>query len=290
MERITVIIPTLATAERGPYLAKAIDSVLTQAGVKAIPIVVVNGDQTDSGLLRWLEKNRKVRLRRIETHGMPNALQSGWESVDTRFFGELDDDDELFPQALSKRRRAFGYPPEVDVVVTRGIVRGNHGDEYSIPDLDRTVADPLRALLESNWLLPGSALFRKDRMNDSVFANIPAFLEWTYIALRLSMDNTLRFLSDKTFLHHTNLPFSMNASYAGMKGRAYAMRTLLDLDLPVDVRRTLERKAANAHHCVAQQEHANGQTKEAWSWHLKSLIGRGGWRYLAYTRKLLLPR
>jgi len=289
MEPVTIVIPTLATAERGPYLRKAIGSILAQAESRPIPLVVANGDRCDPEVLRWLEDNRAIRFLRVAPASMPNALYEGWKAVDTRFFGELDDDDELLPRALALRLAAFENSPDADVVVTNGIVRDEFGDSSAIADVAGVAANPLRSLMEAPWLLPGAALFQRERVDESVFSDIPPHLEWTYIALRLSLECAIMFLPEKTVLHRVGLPFSIDRSFAGMICKADSMRRLLDLDLPMDVRHAFERKTTDAYHGAAERCFEEGVTKDAWSWHLKSLFGRGGWRYLAYTRKLMLP-
>jgi glycosyltransferase involved in cell wall biosynthesis len=286
-EPVTIVMPTLATAARGPYLRKAIDSVLSQAHVRAVPLVVANGDDCDPGMLRWLESNPDIRYLRIAPASMPDALYAGWQAVDTRYCGELDDDDELLPRALELRMRAFAETPDADAVVTDGIVRGAAGDTGGFDDFDCIVADPLRSLVAAAWLLPGAALLRHDRIDASVFADIPPYLEWTYISLRLSLEYQVKFLPDKTVLHHVDLPFSIDRSSAATLARAGSMRRLLALALPPDVRRALQAKQTQAIHNAAVDCLARGQGADAWRWHLRSLTGRGGWRYLSYTRKLL---
>lgn len=290
MESVTILMPTLATTERGPYLQLAINSVLEQSRVTTIPLVIVNGNNGDPAVIRWLETNRSVRLLRIAGASMPKALCAGWKSVDTPFFGELDDDDELFPDAIRMRLSAFEKTPEMDAVITNGIVRSERGDRSSLPDVESVAADPLRSVLKSNWLLPGSALFCNQRLDTSLFCNIPHYLEWTYIALRLSLGHKLVFLPQKTVLHRANLPFSIDKSAECQIGRAQSMTQLLKLSLPADVKTVLRRKAQREYHCVADQMLTERKMNTAWKWHIRSLMGGNWWRYLGYTRKLLLPR
>lgn len=289
MKEVTIVIPTLATAQRGPYLKQAIASILAQANAKPTPLVIANGSRCDPDVLRWLQRNRDIRFLRLDAASMPNALYEGWKRVDTRYFGELDDDDELLPGALDVRLRAFRASPTIDAVVTNGIVRGESGDHPGIENFDSVVENPLRSVVDAPWLLPGAALFSRERIDESVFADIPAHLEWTYLALRLSLEYTVRFLPDKTVLHRVDLPFSTDRSFGALVCRARSIPRLLALDLPLDVRIALERKQTNACHSVAAAQLTKGRIGDAWSWHLKSLLGRGGWRYLNYTRKLLLP-
>jgi len=51
---VNVIMPTLARSARAPLLRRALASVAGQAGVRAVPIVVLNGAERDPGLVAEL--------------------------------------------------------------------------------------------------------------------------------------------------------------------------------------------------------------------------------------------
>jgi hypothetical protein len=99
---ITVFIPTLATAERARHLRKALDSVRAQRQAEARIVVIVNGDAFDPDLLHELERNTEVGVLRRPVADFPASLRAGRAVVESPFFAELDDDDELLPDALAR--------------------------------------------------------------------------------------------------------------------------------------------------------------------------------------------
>src|SRR5262245_52048573 len=139
---VSVIMPTLAAAERGPSLRRAIASVLAQESVGAVPIVVVNGEVPDPTVLSELRANRRIRLIEIERAGISYALELGRQAIDTPWFAELDDDDLLLPGALALRLRELERRPDCDIVVTNGFRRSGSADVLHTSDGDSVRRDP----------------------------------------------------------------------------------------------------------------------------------------------------
>src|SRR5215831_17690441 len=104
---VSVIVPTNALARRRELTWRAINSVLDQTGICAIPTVIVNGPARDRDVTRELEADRRLRVHILEEAGLRNALQVGRRLVDTPWFAELDDDDLLLPGALASRVEAL---------------------------------------------------------------------------------------------------------------------------------------------------------------------------------------
>lgn len=138
--------PTLARPQRADTLRAAIASVVSQAGVRAVPLVVVNGDQFDPSLVEELSRRADLRVARVGPADLPGALRAGRDLVDARWFCELDDDDLLLPGTLAERLALIDGHPKFDVVVSNGIVRGHAGDHLLLDGVDRLAADPLSAL------------------------------------------------------------------------------------------------------------------------------------------------
>jgi hypothetical protein len=63
---------------------------------------------------------------------------------------------------------------------------------------------------------------------------------------------------------------------------------MLELDLPADVRATLRTRLAGDRHSASVYELDGGRHGAAWRWHVKSLTHPSGWRYLPFTRRLLV--
>ncbi len=284
---ITVFIPTVATRERAPHLRKALNSVRAQHGVRVRLLVIANGGQCDKALLSELDARNDITVLHSPLADFPNALRLGRQAVQTPYFAELDDDDELLPDALSLRFDYLERNPRLDAVISNGWIRSKDGDEPSIPDITTVRADPLRSLLHRNWLLPGAALFRSERVPADWFDTIPRCLEWTWIGLNISLHSRIAFLEQPGVLHFSDLPFSTYTSHSCLAARAEAIRGLFTLPLPADVRQHLRAKLADALHAVSDLHRNEGDARTAWKAHLESLTLPGGWRYYAYTRHLL---
>ena len=286
VQDISVIMPTLARAQRAAGLYRAIDSVLTQEGVRALPIVVVNGDQFDPALLNRLRADSRIRLVERRDAGIPGAMRAGREAVTTPWFGALDDDDFLLPAALAPRIQVLLEHPEATAVVTNGYRRTAEGDELHVTTPELVRRDPFGQLLERNWLLPGSWLCRSAAIGTEVFDEMPQFLECTYMAVRFAMSGRMLFLSEPTVVWHVGTADSASASRPHRLGSANALQQLLRLSLPAAFRAGVRRKFAEECHTISDIFRLEGNRREAWRWHLRSLRAPSGLRYLGFTRHL----
>lgn len=287
MHVVSVIMPTLALAARGALVRRALDSVLDQQNVHAVPVVVINGPSRDPGLSRDLRADRRLRVATLEQPDLPAALRAGRELVDTPFFAELDDDDVMLPGALAARVRALEEPPQCDVVVTNGFRRDSAGDTLVIPDVAKVARNPLRALLERNWLLPGSWLCRTDAVGPEIFDGMPKFAECTYLALRFASGYRLRFMEHPTIAWYADTPQSASKSRDYVLGHVASLRRILELDLPRDVRAGYRGKMAAAFNGIAALYLREGDLKQAWRCHFRSLREPRGWRHFLFTLRLL---
>jgi glycosyltransferase involved in cell wall biosynthesis len=287
-EAISVIMPTSALRPRGQSLMRAIDSVLSQEGVTPIPIVVVNGPKADPQLTKEIEGRAGVKLVRQEEADLPKALKTGRAAVQTQWFAELDDDDELLPGALAVRLSAFTGRPHLGAVVSNGFVRTSRGDTLNISDVSRFNANPLRALTFQNWMIPCSGLFRSSAFTLSMFDGIPQFMEWTYLAIRIASSFPVHFLNHPTFIYNANTTFSRWNSRECRMHQPVALKRLLELELPIDVRACFERRLAAACHDLADLLWQEGDLRQSILWHLRSVRLREGWRYMPFTARILV--
>lgn len=286
---ISVILPTRALAERGEALLRAIESVLGQRGVRGVPVVVINGGDADPALRRRLEGDPRCRVFQLERPHLPAAIREGRRRVDTAWFASLDDDDEYLPDGLARRLDALHADPTLDLVVSNGIRRSAGGDRLQVADPDPVRRDPLRALLEQHWLMPGSYLARSERVGVELFDRMPPYLENTYLALRFGLGYRFTFLDEPTMIRHLDTPNSVSKSEAYLHGQLDALRRLLELPLPDDVRAGFRLRVAQVCHSASSRALASRSLIRAWAWHLRSLGAPGGWRYLTYTRRLVFP-
>lgn len=282
---VTVIMPTLATAGRGPGLRRAIDSVLTQTEVRPVPLVVVNGPDADSDLVADLGRDPRIRLVRIEAAGLPNAIRVGHTRVDTPWFAELDDDDLLLPGALAIRTRALVAHPDLDVAITNGYRRTDGADVLHVPDFAPVRLRPLSELLVKNWLLPGSWLCRTERIEPAFFEGMPPYLECTYLAVRFALGARMVLIDTPTVAWRTG--GGLSSSRAFQLGQPAALERILELDLPADFRAGMRRHLMVANHSAAELYRAEGDLGRAWKAHLHALGLPGGAKYLLFTRYLL---
>jgi hypothetical protein len=288
-ETVSVLMPTRAMRHRGALLRRALESVLAQEEVRAVPVVVINGRDHDPELTGELRKDRRLRVAMRDKAGLPAALHHGRELVDTRWFAELDDDDVLLPGALAVRLRALRERPDLDAVITNGIRRRETDDTFSIPDVRMIEPDPLRALVlrRHYWLLPGSWLCRTDAIGPEFFREMPPYRECTYLALRLAATRRIGFLGCPTVIWHADTPLSESKSRDYALAGPAAITRMLELDLPADVRVVLRGMLSRQCHVNAHRHLTEGRVEQAWRWHLRSLLVPGGWRRLPYTRRLL---
>jgi glycosyltransferase involved in cell wall biosynthesis len=287
---LCVLLATLASAPRAPFLRRALESIRAQQPLRTRAIVVANGADADPALLDELARRPDVTLLRQPEASLPAALALGRAAVDSPAFGQLDDDDELLPGALAARLARLQGPDRPDAVVTNGLVRGGREERESITDAAAVAAAPLDAMMRGNWLLPGAALFRTAAVDADLFARAPRYLEWTYVGLRLALAYRLAVLPQATVVHYEGLEFSVNDSRACLLGRPRAFARVLELPLPPRIRRALRRKRSAAWHQAAERLHADGLYRAAWAAHARSLAGPGGARYLAWTRYLFALR
>jgi glycosyltransferase involved in cell wall biosynthesis len=283
MEAVSVIMPTRARRERVALFRRAIESVLAQENVRVFPLVVINGPERDPELTDELRADRRLRVTILEEANLPAALLAGRKMVDTRWFAELDDDDVLLPGALAVRLHALREQTEFDTVVTNGLKRTAGGDTLNINDISSVQRDPLRSLIQATWLLPGSWLCRTDRVGVEFFEGMPKFLECTYFAVRLALGCRIRFLDCPTVVYYADTPNSESGSRDYQLSHVGALRRLLDLDLPLDVRAEFRTRIRHTCQGNARLYLQEGRLHEAWRWHLQSFRELGGWRSIRYT-------
>jgi hypothetical protein len=287
---VSVIIPTRLVARRRHLIRRAVDSVLSQEGVRAVPLVVINGRESDPELAEDIGADRRLRVATLEHADLPAALHFGRRMVDTAWFAELDDDDVLMPGALRTRVEALENDRQCDAVVTNGIRRGIDGDTLQFVDSVSTIeADAVRAMFSYNWLLPGSWLCRTDSVGVELFKDIPRFRECTYLGLQFATCLRLKFLDCPTVIYHTDTPGSESKTEAYRLGVADATRRMLTLNLPPDVRDSVRRELGGA--CLGNADYylLENDISTAWRWYCESLRGPGAWRRSVFARRFVMP-
>ena len=284
---VSVIIPTLGLRERAASLRAAIRSVEEQAGVSTTVIVVLNGPKRDPAIERELRDNVRVTLVVRDTRGIPAALAAGRAQVRTPWFATLDDDDLYLPGALLLRVQALEKRPECAAAFTNGYIRTEMNDVLHVKGNRRIGDDPVRAMLDGNWCLPGSWLCRSAKVGTEVFEDMPNNLECTYFALRVATEHPIVWTDAPTVIYHVGSPSADSQTRAFVLGQVRALRRIVQLDLPADVRRAYRMRIASAYHSAAEHERESGALLAACRWHIGSLMQPAGWRYASYTRHLV---
>lgn len=285
---VTIVIPSRGLRERGQALLGAVESVRTQRGVRATPLVVLNGADRSPEVESALRRESGVRVIEREEGGIGGALHAGRDAVDTPWFGTLDDDDLLLPGALDLRLRKLQSDDRADVVVTNGIKRRAAApDELLVTDGADVARDPLRAMLRRNWLLPGSWLARTATVHATLFDRMPRYRECTWLAFRFATEYHMHWLQEPTVVYNLGSPHAESRSRGYFLGHVAAVKQLLELSLPDDVRRHVERHVAAAYHHGADYLWSHGELADAWRFHVASLAAPGGMRFLPFTRHLV---
>jgi glycosyltransferase involved in cell wall biosynthesis len=288
---VTVVIPTIADAKRGETIWRTIESAGSRCGANTRVVVVVNGTRFDPRLLEALRNAPNSECLYLEQGSLPLALKAGREAVRSEFFAFIDDDDEFLENGLGRRLELLRGNPQAAFLISQGWFHTN-GIDVPQTDLDaKTIlADPLGSMLRQNWVATSaSGLYRTSKVVPEDFAQMPSYLEWTYLGFRLASRHNFVFTDEPTYRRYDMIG-SESKSPSFRRGMVKALRAILAQELPQDARAGLCHKLAGAHHDLSVLALEEGKRAEATRQHLMSLFLPGGLRYLSYTRHLLGPR
>ena len=288
LPKITVVIPTTCEAKRAHSIRRAVDGVLAQHGVDVSLVIVVNGKRFDPALLCSLANDSRIVVHRLDEPSYPAACRHGRSLVATEYFAYLDDDDEFLPNALATRVAPMLADPSVDFVATNGYLEVGGSESIAYAPSARIDDEPLEELLRANWLQPCGNLFRSASVTLEDFDGTTKYYEWTLLAFRLSQRLKLRFLNVPTYRKH-DTPDSLYKSAGVVEGAVVVLDMLAAMNTKASLRSTLARLRGGALHAISDFHRAAGNYGAAWRYHAASLMHPRGWRYLPYTRHLLLP-
>lgn len=125
-EKISVIIPLL---DKGPYIARAVRSVLNQT-VQNFNIIVVDGGSQDNG--PEIVKNfhdPRIHFFKQSGTGVSNARNEGVNNAKTDFIAFLDADDEWMPKHLETILRLIDKYPDAGMYTTAYKIHTSEGTE-----------------------------------------------------------------------------------------------------------------------------------------------------------------
>jgi glycosyltransferase involved in cell wall biosynthesis len=286
---VSVVIASACDARRGPPLFRAIESVASQAGVSPEVIVVANGDRVDASILARLAADARVTLVRRDQGHVSAARLSGLEASSGRFFTFLDDDDELLPDALHARVGAIGEDPAVDVLVTNGYIRETSDFALIGDALAADIGiDQEGTFLRRNWFASPALLFRRESFRNEFFDIPYRYFEWTYLFFKLRSEaKTILFRNLMTYRKYEDNPDSVSRSNQYKLGLPAVLRDIQRLYLAPATRAAIRHDYIVSLNECSTVHLANNRIGPAVSMHLACLRA-GGWRYLPYSRKILM--
>jgi glycosyltransferase involved in cell wall biosynthesis len=285
---ITVIIPTTCEAKRELVIRRAVKSVLTQSGVDVQLLIVANGARFDQRIIDELRAYPRIAVHMLGEPSYPAACRHGRSLVATEFFAYLDDDDEFLPGALFTRVTPLLEDATVDFVATNGYLSSGGRETLAYDPSAKIEQEPLEELLRANWMQPCGNLFRGATVTLDYFDGTTKYYEWTLLAFRLSQKLTLRFIDIPTYRKHDTAE-SLYKSAGVVEGAIVVIDMLIAYNTKDSLRGTLARLRGAALHATSDVHRQAGHYARAWKFHLSSLRYPRGWRYLPYTRRLLLP-
>jgi hypothetical protein len=287
---VDVLIVTLCAVERAAAIRRAVDTTLSQDGVRARLTVVVNGRRFDRELFAWLQREPGVRVLYQETPSIFLARRSAREQVTAPFFAFLDDDDYLLPGALRARVEVLAAELSVDAVVTDGYLSDGRSDALILGEIDEIRRDPLLGLIQRNWLATASTLFRTESVPADFFDVTIRSMDMTYLAFRLALEKRVMFIATPTY-RKSYSPDSISLSDEWVLPALGTLEKMLSFPMPAPVRRRLRRKCTLTAHEISNVHRRRGEMGPAWRFHLRSLMEPWGlWNYALYTRRLLFVR
>ena len=284
---MTVVVATAGTESRSRSLIQAIESLQAQKPRRPEILVIFNGPGVVSGLVDEVSRMDGVVIRKLEQPGLPNALNFGRRCIDTEYFGFLDDDDVYLPDALAVRCKVLDEREDVDVVATNGMLNTQSDSSRLLPAGLDVENDPFGTLFRQNWLASCGGLYRTSTVDESYFPVYAKYFEWTMTAFLLAMDRKSTFVDESTFVVNETAG-SLSASDEYVEAYPAILRRMLEFPVDANVRSLISERLSRALHTASVRNRDRGLRRAAWRYHIDSLRCRGGLRYLAYTRKLLV--
>lgn len=290
MLEIDVVVRTLADEFRSKMLFRALDSIQDQSGIRARPIVIVNGQRFDGATLEALKSRPGILFHQEQEASAGRALAAGRRLVNAPYFSFLDDDDELIADSLLKPVRWLEDNPVCDVLINNGFYAKEGGVLMESTHLADHVNNPALSLMKEAWLSPGACVFRTERIPLAMMNKNWSHLEWTRIAFELCAERKrLHFMDVPTVIYH-ELPGSMSKQMEHREAPLSWLNLIRRDDrVESEVRREADRKYLRTHHSLAMEYWALGRYGRAWRCHLVSLRPPLTLKYLLFSRKLLWP-
>jgi len=285
LHKITVIVPTTAELHRKEGLLNAIESIISQEAVRAIPLVVINGNKFDKSLKQYLFSRTDIFCFYLDEGNVTSARFFAVQNVDTDFYAFLDDDDIYLKSSLITRLRPMLSNKEIGLTVANGYRKGLADRVLLRFDEKLFNTNPLAALLTLPWLCSCSGLFRKSLVDETMFRPKYEYQEWTYMAFILSQKTRISFINKPTFLINRT-PGSLSSSPKMETCRARLMEEIATSGISKELSRKFIVKKYAALHMASALYIKNKSPRLAWKYHLLCLLSFNGIKYITFTYHL----
>lgn len=287
--KITVIIPTTAEWKRFDAIKRAVESIRKSSVEKVLIIASVNGNKFHLEVCEWLKAQPDVIYIYNDIGSAPLAHIRGRELVKTPYFSFLDDDDEYLKHALDIRLKILEENQNVSLVVTNGYSVTKNVQNIHYKNMCNVNEDQFYALYQENWLHNCNHLFRTADIKIELFKNHVQYLEWTWLAFKISIAGLkVVAMDEKTFLYYdTEDSLSKSDAYNGTFPKL--AKKMLAMSPPKNIKSQITYKLAEHFHFYSVQLLKSGNVTMSLKYHLKSIFQYRGFKYLLYTRYIIFP-
>lgn len=285
--QVSVIIPTMASSQRGAALQRAVMSIRASSSKPIRIIAVVNGNRFEAAVCDWLKAQPDVHFEYVAEPSAPGAILRGRELVQTEFFSTLDDDDEYLQGTTDQKVAVLQADVRADVLACNYYQHSGDVDTVRYERLNDVTADPLDCFMDFNWLTSGNMLYRTASVDSNYFRNYHSYAEWSLLAFRLSMDGKKIAVLDVPVFRCNETAGSLSQSENYFQAYIPLFKRMLELSPSRKVVRMIHRKMGATHHDASVAALRDGRRVDAWRHHCQSLVKPGGLSYLSYSRHLL---
>lgn len=191
--QISIIIPT---CNRPDLVTRSIQTVQHQDTSQPIEIIVViNGNDTITASALAPLKIPHLKILQIPEAGASHARNAGVNAATSEWIAFLDDDDEWFPEKLSRQyAAAIASPAKFPIIASKLIARTPKGDfdrPRRFPNPGEPLSDYLlgrNGFFQGEGLIQTSVIFTKRELLLKIpFRQLPKHQDWDWI-LRVSQD------------------------------------------------------------------------------------------------------
>lgn len=158
--RVSVV---MAVRNGGPYLEKAVDSILAQT-FTAFEFVIIDDGSTDSTpevLQRYQAADPRVQVHHQENAGLTASLNRGCGRARGEYLARMDADDIAFRDRLERQVEFLDRHPQVALVGSAVVRIDELGREIKPSGCPTSHAEIVRALAEYNCFTHPTVMLRK---------------------------------------------------------------------------------------------------------------------------------